>query len=91
MEGFDWDEANKKKNWVKHKVLVKETEQVFFDKHLVIAKDPKHSLIEKRYSALGATKRHRRLAIFFTIRGKMIRIISARDQSKKERKKYEKV
>lgn len=89
MEEFEWDEANRKKNWKKHRVSVKECEEVFFDKSLVIAEDPKHSEIEKRFSALGKTESGRTLTIFFTTRDNKIRVISARDQSKKERRTYE--
>ena len=90
MDGFDWDFANKTKNWVKHKVSIKESERVFFNKPLVIAKDPKRSQIEYRFSALGKTDEDRLLVIFFTVRGNKIRVISARDMNKKERQKYEK-
>lgn len=90
MEGFDWDEGNIKKNWEKHKVTVKESEKVFFNKPLIIAKDPKHSKTEKRYSALGKTDNDRLLIVFFTIRKSKIRIISARPMSKNEKQKYEK-
>jgi len=51
--------------------------------------DKKHSEIETRFYALGHTDLDRKLFIVFTIRNKKIRIISARDMSKKERKIYE--
>ncbi len=84
---FDWDEGNKNKNWLKHGVTIKECEKVLLNKP-VIAKDPKHSLAEARYSALGRTNKGRFLSIFFTIRSTKVRVISARDMSKKERIKY---
>lgn len=90
MDGFDWDRWNQNKNWVKHEVTVRESEEIFFNSPLKIARDPKHSIIEKRYSSLGKTDKGRLLAVFFTLRGSKIRIISARDQSRKERKTYEK-
>jgi hypothetical protein len=89
MEEFDWDEGNKTKNRIKHNVTVKEAEQVFFDKKAVQLEDKFHSQIETRYKILGVTKRKRKLHVTFTIRDNKIRIISARDQSKKERKLYE--
>lgn len=91
MEGFDWDEGNKLKNWLKHKVSVKEAESVFQDQKAIFAKDPKHSELEQRYSVIGRSKKDRKLIIFFTVRSKNIRIISARDQSKKEKLAYEKI
>jgi len=89
MRGFDWDEGNEKKNWIKHKVSKKEAESVFFDKGILVVGDPGHSSVETRYTAHGSTKRKRKLTIIFTIRGNKIRVISARGQSKNERLKYE--
>lgn len=89
IEEFDWDEGNKSKNRLKHKVNIKEAEQVFFDKNLKTFKDKGHSQLETRYKALGVTKEKRKLHITFTVRFGKIRVISARDMSKKERKIYE--
>lgn len=90
LEGFEWDEGNQDKNWQEHKVNNKESEEVFFNKPLIINFDKKHSKKEKRFQVLGKTNQERKLFISFTLRNKKIRIISARDQSKKERKIYEK-
>jgi hypothetical protein len=87
--GFEWDQHNIKKNWDKHKVAPVETEQVFFNKALIVVDDPKHSKQEKRFYALGRTDQNRNLFIAFTIRGEKIRIISSRDMNKKERRIYE--
>jgi len=87
-EGFEWDEGNSNKNWFSHKVRASECEQVFFNKPLIIANDVKHSQVENRYFVLGQTDSNRKLFIVFTIRGKLIRVISARDMNKKERKYY---
>jgi uncharacterized DUF497 family protein len=87
--GFDWDEGNKQKNWEKHRVDYKECEETFFNKPLLISEDTKHSSREKRYYLLGRSDTGRTLFLVFTIRNNRIRIISARDQSKKERKIYE--
>ena len=87
---FEWDKGNRDKNWEKHKVSLKECEQVFFNKPLSIFRDWEHSNIEERLLAYGITNSKRKLTIIFTIRTNKIRIISARDQSKKERRVYEK-
>lgn len=86
---FEWNESNLEKNWKKHKVYFKEAEEIFFNKPLKIFPDLKHSGTEKRYIVLGTTNKKRKLTIIFTIREDKIRVISARDQNKKERKKYE--
>jgi len=86
---FEWDEGNKEKNWKKHKVDFRECEEIFSNKELKIFYDIKHSQKENRFVALGITDKKRRLIITFTIRNKKIRVISARDMSRKERKLYE--
>ncbi len=88
--GFEWDEYNIKKNWEKHNVSPVESEQIFFNKPLIIAADIKHTKSETRYYALGKTDRDRKLFIAFTIRKLKIRVISSRDMSRKEREDYEK-
>ena len=85
---FDWDKGNLEKSWEKHKVHFKEAEEVFFSKPLKIFPDKKHSKKENRYVAFGITNLKRKLTIIFIIRKNKIRVISARNQSKKERKEY---
>lgn len=86
---FDWDEGNKQKNWDKHKVDYRECEEVFSNEPLLLQEDTKHSLQEKRYYALGRSDAGRTLFLVFTIRDNKIRVISCRDQHRKERKIYE--
>lgn len=87
---FEWDKGNIDKNLVKHEVTNKEAEEIFFDKRLKTFENIKHSQREKRFTALGAADKKRKLYLSFTIRNQKIRIISARDQSGKERRLYEK-
>ena len=86
--GFQWDAGNTDKNWINHKVTIIECEQIFFNQPLLITDDVKHSRTEKRYYVLGKTDMDRKLFIAFTIRKNLIRIISARDMNKKEKKNY---
>ena len=90
IEEFDWDEGNIDKNELKHGVTCLECEQIFFNKPLLFLKDTIHSISEERYYAYGKTDSGRFLTIVFTIRKDKIRVISARDMSKKERNYYEK-
>ena len=89
FEGFDWDQGNIEKNWLSHAVTPQEIEQVFFNAPLIVADDEKHSKKEKRFLVLGQTDKGRPLFIVFTMRKKSIRIISARDMNRKERKVYQ--
>ncbi|MEW6233892.1 MAG: BrnT family toxin [Candidatus Omnitrophota bacterium] len=86
--GFDWDKGNLLKNWHRHRVTASECEQVFFNQPLILASDEKHSQRESRYFGLGRTEAGRLLFVVFTIRGQLIRIISARDMNRKERMVY---
>ena len=88
--GFQWDKYNIQKNWEKHKVSPAESEQAFFNRFLIAANDVNHSEEEERFYALGKTDQNRKLFIAFTIRRKLIRVISSRDMNRKERKTYEK-
>jgi len=87
---FEWNKGNIDKNLKKHKVSNAECEEVFFNQPLIIKEDEKHSQKEKRFLALGKTENNKLLFISFTIRENNIRIISARNMSKKEKQYYEK-
>jgi len=89
--GFDWDAGNERKSADKHGVSKGEAEQVFFNRPMLVLEDDRHSLSEPRLHALGRTNAARRLHIAFTLRRNdtLIRIISARDMSAKERAVYE--
>ena len=87
--GFDWDAGNSTKNMDLHQVSRAECEQPFFHRPLLVAAAEGHSARERRYAALGKTRAGRRLAIVFTIRGELVRVISARDMSRRERRLYE--
>lgn len=86
--GFDWDAGNATKNWTGHAVTQAECEMVFFEQPLVLAPDVAHSGAEARFYALGTTPLGRQLFVVFTMRGTLIRVISARDQSRREREVY---
>ena len=88
-EDFEWDEGNIKKNWERHRVSHIECEEIFFNRPIIVKKDEPHSTSENRYFVLGKTDAGRLLFIVFTLRGNKIRIISARDMNRKERKIYE--
>ena len=91
--GFDWDEWNTSKNWDKHRVSPDEAESIFFHDPLLLCSDEGHSRGEKRYQAMGETSAGRRLLVVFTVRGKLIRVISVRDMNRREARectRYEK-
>ncbi len=89
--GFQWDKGNFLKNWKSHNIRATECEQVFFNRPMLVAPDVKHSKRETRYYTLGKSDAGRRLLLVFTVRGTLIRIISARDMNRKEMKEYDRL
>ena len=86
--GFEWDAGNDTKNWKKHQVSKEECEEVFFHQPLVVLFDAHHSEVEDRYFALGRTDLGRPLFVVFTPRGEFLRVVSAREMTKRERSIY---
>jgi uncharacterized protein len=86
--GFDWDESNAQKNWDRHRVTPEEAEETFFHEPLVVRADVRQRGAEKRYYALGQTNSGRLLFVAFTIRRKLIRVISSRDMNRNEAEVY---
>lgn len=88
--GFEWDDGNVRKSADKHGVDTREAEQVFLDPHLLILIDEGHGGNEKRFHAYGRSLSGRLLLVSFTLRrsGTLIRVISARNMSRKERQRY---
>ena len=91
ITGFDWDASNSRKSLIKHEVGQFEAEEPLFNAPLLVLSDEKHSQTELRFHALGKTNGDRLLHITFTLRSEAtrIRVISARDMHRKERKVYE--
>jgi hypothetical protein len=64
-----------------------EAEQVLFNQP-VVAPAGYLQGAEQRFVVLGRSDSGRELAIVFTIRGKLVRVISARPMSRRERRAY---
>ncbi|OGK11935.1 hypothetical protein A2768_00780 [Candidatus Roizmanbacteria bacterium RIFCSPHIGHO2_01_FULL_37_16] len=88
---FEWDKGNTDKIFKKHKVKDKEAEEIFKNGDFIIFDDQRHSQFEQRYGAYGIINTRRLLSIAFTIRNKKVRVITARDMSRIERRSYEKL
>jgi uncharacterized DUF497 family protein len=91
ITGFDWDDGNSRKSEEKHDVSQAEAESIFFNDPLLVVEDSRHSEEEARFHALGKSPQERLLHVTFTLRSNrtLIRVISARDMSRKERRFYE--
>lgn len=86
--GFDWDAGNSLKNSGKHFVSCDEAEEVFFSRPVLVG-SAKTVSGEVRYAVHGKAESGRLLTVVFTLRGTLIRVISARPMSRKERAIYD--
>ncbi|MEQ1728532.1 MAG: BrnT family toxin [Vicinamibacterales bacterium] len=86
IDGFQWDDGNASKNWTRPHVSQTEAEQVFLNRPLVITGAPFWK--ESRQFAFGHTDAGRLLTVVFTVRGSLLRVISVRPMSRRERRGY---
>lgn len=87
---FEWDDDKARSNQIKRGISFDEASTVFDDLLARIFDDELHSINEKREIIIGHSMKDRLLLICFAERSEeMIRIISARLPTKKERKDYE--
>jgi len=86
---FAWNEAKARSNAIKHGVTFNEAQTVFDDVLSGTLDDPTHSDEEERFIIIGMTSANRLLFVSFIEREDTIRIISAREATRKERIRYE--
>jgi uncharacterized DUF497 family protein len=86
---FEWDEEKARKNVNKHGVSFDEARSVFDDPLGRIDDDPDHSLAENRELIVGYSRLGRLLLVNFVARGERVRIISARETDRDERRRHE--
>ena len=90
MLRFEWDERKNIVNRRKHGVSFEEAQTAFFDENAIDYPDPDHSDKEDRFLLLGRSYQLRVLVICHCFRAKrdVIRLISARKATRKERRAY---
>jgi uncharacterized protein len=90
---FSWDAHKALKNYEKHGVPFEEASTVFRDPDGLDWEDWEHVDMERRWKRLGLSTEGRTLLVVYTLRRlkdgtETIRIISARQASRRERKAY---
>jgi len=87
---FEWDEFKAESNEQKHGISFEEAQTAFFDENARLRHDSEHSINEDRYVLLGMSSSLRLLIVCHLYQEDMelIRIISARKATKRERQKY---
>jgi len=86
---FEWDPEKAASNASRHGVRFEEAQTVFQDDLFVTFEDPDHSQGESRLIIMGQSTERRLLVVAYTERRRAIRLISAREATKKERRAYE--
>ena len=88
---FEWDEKKNKENIKKHKISFDVAKEVFYDDNAILFDDPEHSIDEDRFLIIGIIQNLNIYVVSHCYRETegIIRIISARKATKKERESYE--
>jgi uncharacterized DUF497 family protein len=86
---FEWDRQKASGNFKKHKVSFDEAVTVFYDPLAATFNDPDHSVGEERFLTVGYSFRGRLLVVSYTEIEGVLRIISARRATAKERTRHE--
>jgi uncharacterized DUF497 family protein len=84
---YEWDPNKAKSNYKKHGVKFADAVAVFEDENAVTIEDEHES--ENRFVTIGRDFLRRILVVVYTFRGVIIRIISARKATAREKKIYE--
>ena len=85
---FEWDDRKSDENRIKRGFAFDDVKMVFLDHKRVTFLDVRRDYGEDRWTTLGQID-GRLFALTFTMRGEIIRIISARKANKRERKLYD--
>ncbi|MFM5892322.1 MAG: BrnT family toxin [Dolichospermum sp.] len=86
---FEWNPDKANSNLKKHGVSFSEASTVFNDPLSITFPDPDHSYGEERYVIIGVSSASRILIVPHTDRADRVRIISAREATRNERRFYE--
>ena len=89
VEGFEWNENKAQQNLAKHGISFLEAITLFLDPLSITIDDPDHSQEERRLIIIGYSNRKRLVVVVHADRGDNIRIISARQATRYERRTYE--
>ncbi|HEV2379231.1 MAG TPA: BrnT family toxin [Terriglobia bacterium] len=83
---FSWNPDKARRNARKHAVTFEEAGSVLRDPLSVTIGDPLHSTEEYRFVTMGASDKGRVLVVVHSDFGEMIRIVSARLATRRERR-----
>ncbi len=90
MLRFEWDDGKSRSNQREHGIYFAEAQAIFFDDKVLVFDDPAHSKHENRFLILGRSLQLRVLVVCHCYRESesVVRIISARKATPRERRVY---
>ena len=83
---FEWDDEKAALNFTKHGITFDTAAKVFSDPYLLEEYDEEHSIDEDRWKIIGMVGKI--LFVIYTERGEYTRLISAREATPRERRRY---
>ena len=88
IEGLiiEWDDNKASLNWKKHKIYFEDAARVFLDDNRIDEFDEEHSDFEERRKVIGMVENI--LFVVYTERSEKLRLISARNATRKEKEDY---
>jgi uncharacterized DUF497 family protein len=91
---FEWDPAKAEENTAKHSIAFELAASVFRDPLTLTVYDDEHSEAEERWVTLGRAENGRLVVVVHTfeetgLTSANVRIISAREATRRERENYE--
>ena len=85
---FEWDQGKAEQNYHKHGIRFEEAISIFNDPLALTIYDPAHSTTEERFVDIGYSNQDHILVVVYTERKENIRLISAREATKTEKRTY---
>ena len=82
----EWDDNKAELNWKKHKIYFEDAARVFLDENRIDEFDEEHSDYEERRKVIGIVENI--LFVVYTERGEKLRLISARNATRREKEDY---
>ncbi len=86
---FYWEPNKAARVLAERGISLEEVKTVFADAFVEFVPDLAHSIEEARFTAIGTSAQDRLLVVTFTERNQIVRIITAREATPKERRYYE--
>ena len=83
---FEWDDNKAELNWKKHRIPFEDAALIFLDENRIYEFDEEHSDYEERRKVIGMVENI--LFVVYTERGEKLRLISARNATRREKEDY---